>query len=316
VKVRRAASLIAQMTLAALLTSATASAYCRTTTVSPPAGFTPTITTCWDQGDALFWKDKCIAFGVEASGSKRATYDDVVTLATQAFQTWMDAACTTGAISITASAGKPVPVSCSKVDYVKGAKNNVNVILFHDDSWPYNDSANTLALTTLTFNTETAQILDADMEINTASNDVTTVTPVPPNSYDLLSILTHEAGHFFGLAHTGHPEATMFATYKPQSVSMRLLAADDVSGICAMYPTSGVRPTTKGNVVADACGAVPRGALQGSCPAVASGCCSVATGAPASGTPAGIAGGGALLALILRRRRARRVSRSGTGTCT
>lgn len=292
--------------LFALLAAGSARAFCRTTTISPPSGFFPAGDACWTDGDPLFWKDKCIAFGVEASGSKRVGYDEALALAKQAFQTWMDASCTTGAISLAISAGGAVPVSCSKVDYLKGSKNNVNVIVFHDDAWPYNDAQNTLALTTLTFNTETAQILDADMEINTASNAVTTTTPVPKDSYDLLSILTHEAGHFIGLAHTGHPEAAMFATYKPQSISMRTLAADDVSGVCTVYPTSGTRPTAKGNVVAEACGAVPRGALQNGCPVVASGCCSVAPGAPPGDANGAFAGLLVLAAFGARRACARR----------
>lgn len=295
-----AGALVAAVALAA----APAGAFCRTTTVSPPAGYIPTGATCWDQGDPLYWKDSCIAFGVEASGSKRVSYDVVAQLAAQAFQTWTSVACGAGAPSIAVSQGGAVPVSCSTVDYVKGSKNNVNVILFHDDAWPYNDAANTLALTTLTYNTETAQILDADMEINTASNDITTTTPVPQNGYDLLSILTHEGGHFLGLAHSGHSDATMYAVYKPQSITMRALAADDVSAACTVYPPGGGRPTAKGTIASDACGAVPRGALQGGCPAVAGGCCSVATGAPADGAPAAIATG--LLALAFVARRARR----------
>lgn len=286
-----------------LLLPAVAAAYCRTTTVAPAPGFVPVGDTCWTQGDPLFWKDRCIAVGVAASGSKTISYASVASLATQAFQTWMGATCSTGAPSLTIREGNPIPISCSKVEYVKGANDNVNVILFHDDVWPYADQKNTLALTTLTFNADTGQILDADMEINSAANTITTATPVPAGSYDLLSILTHEGGHFLGLAHSGHPEAALFSTYKAQSISMRTLAPDDVTGICAAYPPSGLRPTAKGDVAADACGAVPRGALQGACPSVSAGCCAVAAGTPANGTPAVALSAFAALVLAVRRRR-------------
>src|SRR5581483_9427339 len=110
---------------------------------------------------------------------------------------------------------------------------------------PYNDGVNTLALTTLTFNADTGQILDADIELNTRTGQITTSTPVGPGDYDLQSILTHETGHFLGLAHSGHPEAVMFSQYKPQSTSMRMLVQDDIDGICSVYGTS-MRPTSMG----------------------------------------------------------------------
>lgn len=289
--------------LVLLVWPALAASYCRTTTVAPPAGFVPAGDTCWTQGAPLFWKERCIGVGVAASGSKSVSYVNVAALATRAFQTWMDAPCTSGALSLAIVEGDAIPSACSKAEYLKGSNDNVNAIVFHDDAWPYADQKNTLALTTLTYNADTGQILDADMEINSASNAITTATPVPAGSYDLLSILTHEGGHFLGLAHSGHPEAAMFATYKAQSISMRTLAADDTAGLCAAYPPSGVRPTSKGNVPSDACGAVPRGVLQGACPSVSAGCCSVATGAPASGTPAVALSAFAALVLAVRRRR-------------
>ena len=35
------------------------------------------------------------------------------------------------------------------------------------------------------------------------------------------------------------PSATMFATYTPGSVSLRVLDLDDVNGVCAVYPAGG-----------------------------------------------------------------------------
>ena len=63
-----------------------------------------------------------------------------------------------------------------------------------------------LALTTLSF-TEAGEIYDVDVEVNTADHDIV-LEPLPGQA-DLLSVCTHEAGHFFGLSHSTVPDATM-----------------------------------------------------------------------------------------------------------
>jgi MYXO-CTERM domain-containing protein len=53
---------------------------------------------------------------------------------------------------------------------------------------------------------------------------------------DLQSILTHEAGHFLGLAHSLVNDATMYPSYNKGDVSFRDLSQDDQQGVCAIYP--------------------------------------------------------------------------------
>jgi hypothetical protein len=66
-------------------------------------------------------------------------------------------------------------------------------------------------------------------------------------AYDLQNTVTHEAGHFLGLAHpcgadvgvscSGYPnDTTMYPTAISGETQKRTLADDDVSGICAIYP--------------------------------------------------------------------------------
>jgi hypothetical protein len=54
--------------------------------------------------------------------------------------------------------------------------------------------------------------------------------------YDLLSILTHEAGHMLGLSHSPVSEATMKIDYVPGDKGLRSLHQDDIDGICTAYP--------------------------------------------------------------------------------
>ena len=99
--------------------------------------------------------------------------------------------------------------------------------------WDHSDF--TIALTTTTFSTKTGAIYDADIEVNAANNTVT----LPESKrveYDLQAIMTHEIGHFIGIAHSSDESAVMAPTYSPGSIAQRKLSADDVAAVCAIYP--------------------------------------------------------------------------------
>ena len=53
---------------------------------------------------------------------------------------------------------------------------------------------------------------------------------------DLQNTITHEAGHFVGLAHSNVAGATMNPTTSPGETAKRSLSADDIAGVCAIYP--------------------------------------------------------------------------------
>lgn len=72
---------------------------------------------------------------------------------------------------------------------------------------------------------------------------------LPAGALDLESVLLHELGHAAGLAHSRDGGAVMRAGIKP-GVVRRALAADDIEGVCAIYPASGpaalgARPSKK-----------------------------------------------------------------------
>ena len=196
-----------------------------------------------------------------------------------------------------------------------------DVIVFRDDTWPYHDPNSTLGLTTVTFDAVTGEIYDADMEINASGKNLTTSTFVPPNGFDLLSVVTHEAGHFLGLAHATDAKATMYASYRPGTSALRTLFADDAAGLCDIYPSATARNVAAGAVTpATACDPTPRHGFSATCdanpapsdPAATHSGCSVAPSVHASGTGAGAAAAWAsvgLLAAFLAKRR--RPSRAG-----
>jgi hypothetical protein len=81
------------------------------------------------------------------------------------------------------------------------------------------------------------RIFEAKTEVN-ATLSLTTEEPPPAGSeaFDLRIILTHEAGHFLGLAHATETTSIMYAYYQAGAT---VLTPDDVSGICTIYPPSG-----------------------------------------------------------------------------
>lgn len=132
-----------------------------------------------------------------------------------------------------------------------------------------------VALTTVIHDADTGRIFDADIEVvawdgqgaptafGAARDHGWWFTCADPTGLpvcteygeagcfymDLRNTLTHEAGHFLGLAHpcsgtacAAHPELqplTMFPSTSPGEVQKRTLDPDDVAGVCAIYPAGG-----------------------------------------------------------------------------
>jgi len=282
------------MPIALMMCPREAHAFCRTTTTPVPADYSPS-RGCFTEGLPLFWKNACVGYSPNSAASVHIPLATATTVIDSAFTTWNEVKCGAGNIGITTS--DVGPADCAEVRYNPNGPNQ-NVIVFRDTTWPYSDPNNTLGLTTVTFNADTGEIYDADMELNATGKNLSTSATVPANGFDLLSVITHEAGHFLGLAHATDPTATMFASYKPGTTTLRTLAPDDIAGICDIYPTSTERNVAAsvspmGVIAADACDATPRHGFGSTCaenPAPAdsktSGCSAAPPGPSGSGTSA------------------------------
>jgi hypothetical protein len=309
---------IALSIFVSFLLSSPARAACRTITQALPADYDPADGCFYPTGGyvPLWWSNACVGFSVQQDASKQVTWAAADATAQTAFAKWSAVQCASGASETpSVKAVDEGSVACSTVEYSEAGPNQ-HVIIFRDETWPYSDEYNTLALTTVTFDSVTGEILDADMEINTAEHTVVTTTPVPSGAYDLESILTHEAGHFLGLAHTPVKSAVMYALYQPGSTT---LTSDDVSGICSIYLPDGDRVTNQDDngafsarkVSAAACNPAPLGGFGSACGPVGAvettTGCTVAAGAGAGGHDAERGAIGLLLlcvGLALGRRRA------------
>jgi hypothetical protein len=306
-----AAALACAVTFAVTFTAREASAFCRTTTVPVVADFQPSPTKCWDQGVPLFWRNSCVGYNVQRTASRQVAFEDAANGISRAFTKWTGSSCPTegtGRSRVSIDVRDLGPVDCGDVNYNQNGANQ-NVIVFRDDKWPHNDSSNTLALTTVTFNPETGEIYDADMEVNTHDQRVTVIDPVPADGYDFASIVTHETGHFLGLAHSGDNRATMFANYTPGATAMRNLTSDDVSGICSIYLPDGTRTVLNGKVTpGPQCDPTPRRGFATACAEPAKKTCTgssqIAAGTPMTAGWIGLALG--LAATLGLRRSSRR----------
>jgi MYXO-CTERM domain-containing protein len=222
-----------------IVLSAAAAAYCRTTTCdvpNAPDDCTYDVNGCSTNGKPLYWPDGCGWFGVQKDASPRShiSYETFHSTVSNAFGKWSKANCAGGAVPSFAMEDTDAlygPVECPDHEFNKHAP-NASAWMFRDDSWPYMDPGNTIALTSVSVDLTTGRILDADVEINSFGNRITTSdTNV---GADLDSIVTHEAGHFLGLAHSSVATATMAPRYP--GISIRSLAPDDEEGICTVYP--------------------------------------------------------------------------------
>lgn len=275
-----------------------AAAFCRSSTCEPSAGVQGAVCTPSDPTDCgipLRWERDCIGYTVNEKASKLIPLTTARKILSKAFKTWETTDCGNGTPGI--HAVDMGVVECDKVEYEPRA-GNANILIFRDEAWEEN-GYDKLALTTVNFDTETGEIWNADIEVN--SRDYRYIQGNGGGDNDLLGVLTHEVGHFLGLAHTRDTDGTMFSTYHD---GMADLAEDDMLGICDTYPPK--------DIDTSACNPIPRHGFSPLCASdQTEGRCSVA-GAPQPDIPrqAPVLPIAASVSLLVARRFARRKKKS------
>jgi MYXO-CTERM domain-containing protein len=292
---------------ALLAVSSNASAFCRTSTEGLRDKCAVTPDECCTVGKPLYWEGACVGYSMQRSASTKISLESATYLVSRAFTTWTGTSCpadnsATSRVSI--DVRDLGPVVCGSVE-LNAEGPNQNTIVFRDDFWNHNDADNVLGLTTVQFDKGSGRISGADMEINTnrdrkmwdRENE-----PMPEGYDDFLSVVTHEAGHFLGMAHSGDRQATMFAKYDPGSFGLRNLKVDDVRGICSIYKPDGDRVGDQGKLIKpSACDPTPPGGQTSECKENEG--CSVAPAPGGSGVVAVLALSMVAMIRGLRRRR-------------
>ncbi len=109
-----------------------------------------------------------------------------------------------------------------------------NVVVIHDDAWPPELTPGAVAQTVVHLDAA-GRIRDADVHLNAVEWRFS--LDGASGTLDLRSVLVHEIGHALGLGHSADARATMATN--GSGVRWRSLEADDVAGVCALYPGDG-----------------------------------------------------------------------------
>lgn len=234
---RTSLGLTLPLLIAGLLAPQPALAWCQMTT----SNRAPTVEMpCVTEGIPLAWRDGCMAFAVDERGGLDLTVGQIEGVLDTGFRSWMSVTCD-GASPGFDVLGYTERATCQQAEY-RTNRGNVNVVAMVSD-WEARDyDPAAYAITTVWHNTNTGLILDVDIMVNEqlgpyAICPETGCPPALPRNQvvDLENVLTHELGHFFGIAHSDVPNATMYLSAARGETLKRSLAEDDIAAMCTIY---------------------------------------------------------------------------------
>ncbi len=208
----------------------------------------------WPAGTNITWHPN-------STGNPVTTGNTEIDALTKAFASWRRV--TDGCSSLTLTDG--APTSSRKIGWIPSSLSNENVLLFRlkscsttvgasDGCWKEGTCANlydcwdqqaaALAITTTSYDGESGQIHDSDVEFNAQSfyftaNDgsACTQSTLSQNcvAFDVQNTATHEIGHMLGLDHTSAPNSTMNPTAPLGETAKRVVDTGTQSFVCDVY---------------------------------------------------------------------------------
>lgn len=233
------------MLAVSLAPAAPAAAWCRLSTSMPLAG-----DTCATSGIGLAWQRQCMSFSVSQRTRSTPPLESIRDTATASFAPWTQVKCGDQQVGIAVAQTQELGM-CTVPEYNTRAR-NANTIIFVEDWADRELPADAFGLTLVWHNPDTGEIYDADMQINETIGPLTICDRVCPiGAVDLQNVMTHEAGHFFGLGHSQVPGATMSARATVGETSKRTLEDDDRAGLCAIYGDFGPAECSASDFIPD-----------------------------------------------------------------
>ena len=184
-------------------------------------------------GHAVRWHRSAVTFMVDPTMFDRDTLRDPVRVVSQAADVWRGNGHVPRFDVRVGAVGEP--------GYDPARSDNVSGIALYRRNFPQRFDRAVLALTLLTRNSATGEIVDADVIVDAERNRFAELSgaamlglPAAPNDYQ--NVITHEFGHVLGLVEDpDHPDATMYPSSQPGEVTKRALAAVDRESAARAY---------------------------------------------------------------------------------
>jgi MYXO-CTERM domain-containing protein len=244
-----------------------------------------------DYGAAFYWPSSCATVTIYLNGFTMMTADEVAKSIAAAAHAWSPSEVTCPGPSGDAGSTHPyfeiIPSLSTGGPVPEVAYDGKNSIIFQTSTWTDDD---VIIAATSHFSTPDGAIVDTDIQINAVSTSWVDFDGSGGNhvdmAVDLQTALTHEFGHFLGLAHTcvnlgdapaqptddqGAPvpacpsppatpddvpqaQSVMWFFVEPDSNAKRVLAPDDVRAVCELYPAAQDPHACSANLPDDGCG--------------------------------------------------------------
>ena len=185
----------------------------------------------------LAWLRPCSGIALSVtSASRDLTRDEILGVFGRSIAAWEAVSC----------GGQPLGIdiqlmseesTCDRPVYRDGG-GNVNAVVFTFDWAEREYDPNAFAVTTVWHRRSTGEILDVDMDLNERRGPygICPVEGCATRTVDLENVVTHELGHYLGIAHSEEVEATMYASAVAGETIKRDLHPDDIEGLCVIYP--------------------------------------------------------------------------------